>query len=65
MEMLKTKGTDLKGKVCLISGSGNVAQYTAEKVLELGGKVVTMSDPMVTSTIRTESTVPNWIISWS
>ena len=42
--MLKTKGTDLKGKVCLISGSGNVAQYTAEKVLELGGKVVTMSD---------------------
>ncbi len=44
MEMLKTKGTDLKGKVCLISGSGNVAQYTAEKVIELGGKVVTMSD---------------------
>ena len=36
MEMLKTKGTDLKGKTCLISGSGNVAQYTAEKVLELG-----------------------------
>lgn len=44
MEMLKTKGTDLKGKVCTISGSGNVAQYAAEKVLELGGKVVTMSD---------------------
>lgn len=44
MEMLKTKGTDLKGKTCLISGSGNVAQYTAEKVLELGGKVLTMSD---------------------
>lgn len=44
MEMLKRKGTDLKGKVCLISGSGNVAQYTAEKVIELGGKVVTMSD---------------------
>src|SRR5574344_2406716 len=44
MEMLKMKGTDLKGKVCTISGSGNVAQYTAEKVLELGGKVVTMSD---------------------
>ena len=38
------KGTDLKGKTCLISGSGNVAQYTAEKVLELGGKVLTMSD---------------------
>ncbi|MBO4398343.1 MAG: NADP-specific glutamate dehydrogenase [Bacteroidaceae bacterium] len=44
MEMLKTKGTDLKGKSVLISGSGNVAQYTAEKVLQLGGKVLTMSD---------------------
>ena len=44
MEMLKTKGTDLKGKTCLISGSGNVAQYTAQKVLQLGGKVLTMSD---------------------
>lgn len=43
-EMLKTKGTDLKGKVCTISGSGNVAQYAAEKVIELGGKVVTLSD---------------------
>ena len=44
MEMLKTKGMDLKGKSVLISGSGNVAQYTAEKVLQLGGKVLTMSD---------------------
>jgi len=45
MNMLKTKGiTDLKGQVCAISGSGNVATYTAEKVLELGGKVITMSD---------------------
>ena len=44
MEMLKTKGWDLKGKSVLISGSGNVAQYTAEKVLQLGGKVLTMSD---------------------
>ena len=44
MEMLKRKGTDLKGKVCLVSGSGNVAQYTIEKVIELGGKVVTCSD---------------------
>ena len=42
--MLKTKGTDLKGKICTVSGSGNVAQYTVEKVIELGGKVVTMSD---------------------
>ena len=44
MELLKNKGTDLKGKTCLVSGSGNVAQYTVEKVIELGGKVVTMSD---------------------
>ena len=45
MNMLKTKGiTDLKGQVVAISGSGNVATYTAEKVLELGGKVVTFSD---------------------
>lgn len=44
MEMLKTKGMDLKDKVVTISGSGNVAQYAAEKVIELGGKVVTMSD---------------------
>ena len=46
MNMLKRKYgiTDLKGQVCAISGSGNVAQYTAEKVLQLGGKVITMSD---------------------
>ncbi len=43
-EMLKTKGDCIEGKTCLISGSGNVAQYTAEKLIELGGKVVTMSD---------------------
>lgn len=43
-EMLKTKGESLKGKVCAVSGSGNVAQYTVEKLLELGAKVVTMSD---------------------
>jgi glutamate dehydrogenase (NADP+) len=45
MNMLKSKGiTDLKGQVVAISGSGNVATYTAEKVIELGGKVVTLSD---------------------
>ncbi|MDD2679738.1 MAG: NADP-specific glutamate dehydrogenase [Candidatus Omnitrophica bacterium] len=43
-EMLKTKGEKLEGKVCAVSGSGNVAQYTAEKLLELGAKVVTLSD---------------------
>ncbi|MBQ8008118.1 MAG: NADP-specific glutamate dehydrogenase [Bacteroidaceae bacterium] len=44
VEMLKTRGETLEGKKVLISGSGNVAQYTAEKVLQLGGKVMTMSD---------------------
>jgi glutamate dehydrogenase (NADP+) len=43
-EMLSTKGKNLEGKVCLVSGSGNVAQYTVEKINELGGKVVTLSD---------------------
>jgi len=43
-EMLKVKGDGLKGKVCLVSGSGNVAQYTVEKATQLGAKVVTMSD---------------------
>jgi len=44
VEMLKTKKESLKGKTVAISGSGNVAQYTAEKVMQLGGKVVTFSD---------------------
>jgi glutamate dehydrogenase (NADP+) len=43
-EMLATRGETLKGKTCLVSGSGNVAQYATEKVLDLGGKVVTISD---------------------
>lgn len=43
-EMMSTKGEDLKGKVVAISGSGNVAQFAVQKVLQLGGKVVTMSD---------------------
>ncbi len=43
-EMLKFKGDSLKGKVCTISGSGNVAQYTVEKLLQLGAKPVTLSD---------------------
>ncbi len=42
--MLKTKDDDLVGKVAVISGSGNVATYAAEKVAMLGGKVVTLSD---------------------
>ena len=43
-EMLNTKGESLKGKKCIVSGSGNVAQFTVEKVLQLGGAVHTMSD---------------------
>lgn len=43
-EMLATRGETFEGKTCLVSGSGNVAQFTTEKVLELGGKVVTLSD---------------------
>ena len=42
--MLKTKGQEIAGKKVAISGSGNVAQYAAEKVLQLGGQVMTMSD---------------------
>ena len=43
-EMLKTRGESLAGKVCTVSGSGNVAQYTVEKLLQLGAKPVTLSD---------------------
>ena len=43
-EMLKTRKEDLKGKTALVSGSGNVAQYTVEKLISLGAKPVTMSD---------------------
>ncbi|MCB0804948.1 MAG: NADP-specific glutamate dehydrogenase [Bacteroidales bacterium] len=43
-EMLKTKGDSMKGKICTVSGSGNVAQYCTEKATELGAKVVTLSD---------------------
>ena len=43
-EMLKRQSIELEGKQCLISGSGNVAQYTALKLIQLGAKVITMSD---------------------
>ena len=42
--MLETKGDSIKGKKVTVSGSGNVAQYAAEKILDLGGKVLTLSD---------------------
>ena len=43
-EMLAGRGDSMEGKVCLVSGSGNVAQYTVEKINDLGGKVVSLSD---------------------
>jgi glutamate dehydrogenase/leucine dehydrogenase len=43
-EMLQFKGDSLKGKTCIVSGSGNVAQFTTEKINQLGGRVVTLSD---------------------
>ena len=42
--MLKTRGIDIKGKRVLVSGSGNVAQYTVEKLIQLGAIPVTLSD---------------------
>ena len=43
-QMLKTRGEDFKGKTCLVSGSGNVAQYTVEKLNQFGARCVTLSD---------------------
>jgi glutamate dehydrogenase (NADP+) len=43
-EMLATRKQDFKGKVVAVSAAGNVAQYTVEKVIQLGGKVITLSD---------------------
>ena len=43
-EMLKTRSQSLEGKVCAVSGSGNAAQYTVEKLIQVGAKPVTMSD---------------------
>ena len=43
-EILKVRGENIKGKICSVSGSGNVAQYTVEKINQLGGKVITLSD---------------------
>lgn len=44
LEMLATRGLDVNGKVCVVSGSGNVAQYTIEKLIQLGARVITISD---------------------
>jgi glutamate dehydrogenase (NADP+) len=42
--MLQNVGSSIKGKTCLVSGSGNVSQYAIEKIIQLGGKVITASD---------------------
>ena len=44
LEMMATRSDSLEGKTCLVSGSGNVAQFTTEKILDFGGRVVTLSD---------------------
>ena len=61
-EMLKTKNDDFNGKVVAISGSGNVAQYAAEKVIELGGKVVTLSDS--SGSIYDEAGIDSTKLAW-
>jgi glutamate dehydrogenase/leucine dehydrogenase len=59
-EMLKTKGDSFDGKVVTISGSGNVAQYASEKAMELGAKVITLSDSNGTIYIPDGLTKENW-----
>jgi glutamate dehydrogenase/leucine dehydrogenase len=59
-EMLKTKGDSFKGKTVAISGSGNVAQYAAEKTMEFGGKVVTLSDSNGTIHMPDGITMEDW-----
>ena len=61
-EMLATRGDGIRGKVAAVSGSGNVAQYTIEKVNELGGKVITMSDS--SGTIVDEEGIDADKLSW-
>jgi glutamate dehydrogenase (NADP+) len=61
-EMLETKGMTLKDKTCVVSGSGNVAQFAAEKLLELGAKVVAMSDS--SGAIHDESGITREKLAW-
>jgi len=61
-EMLKTRDEDLKGKVCTVSGSGNVAQYTVEKLNQFGAKVVTLSDSH--GTIYDKDGINNEKLAW-
>ncbi len=59
-EMLKTKGDTFKGKKVLISGSGNVAQYAAQKAMQLGAKVASMSDSSGAAHIPDGMTEEQW-----
>lgn len=61
-EMLKTRGDSLAGKVCTVSGSGNVAQYTVEKLLECGAKPVTLSDS--DGTVHDSSGIDTEKLAW-
>ena len=61
-EMLKTRGDSLEGKTCVVSGSGNVAQYTVEKVNALGGKCVSLSDS--TGTIHDPDGITPEKLAW-
>lgn len=61
-EMLATRNDDFKGKTAVVSGSGNVAQYTTEKLLELGAKVVTLSDS--SGTVVDQSGIDREKLAW-
>ncbi|MGD9823486.1 NADP-specific glutamate dehydrogenase [Desulfobacter sp.] len=61
-EMLATRNDSMEGKTCLVSGSGNVAQYTVEKILDLGGKAVTLSDS--TGFIYDETGIDREKLAW-
>ncbi len=61
-EMLKTRSDSLEGKTCVVSGSGNVAQFTVEKVTQLGGKCVSLSDS--TGTIHDEDGITPEKLAW-
>ena len=63
-EMLSTRNETLEGKTCLVSGSGNVFQYTAEKVLDLGVRLSQLPIPAVMCMIRPVLIVKNWLILW-
>jgi glutamate dehydrogenase (NADP+) len=61
-EMLTAHGDSLEGKVCTVSGSGNVAQYTVEKLTQLGAKAITLSDSA--GTIVDESGIDAEKLAW-